>query len=398
MDLSKLSNDGKPNLLTLPRADLQGNTASSFRMMQLPIGWKAEDLADSQFISKPQQQVALVSEAKEMSFLVSNVQSSNCFVLIPPPDETDEEPVAKKAKSSSLRTIPTRLLKPGGSGATFLELRVKVLKVTDLQSALAHAILDRDEENHASPMTIDALAKELQHSKMEIRKGLLAMERAFVTSNESVYLLSEEIQMIVQHAIVSTLAEDCEDYAGRGVHVESCVQAIVERMSPEERFRHDQDVIHYCLRRLAHPKSDANAEIIQLDVPKVAQWVARHLFSLQSTPWDESLFLTRWQSQTPGVGDAYRVSFDMLRGLAVHRGTLWKYLPADQIMTTGGSVEDAFTLLFEWKDCWELDELQPYLDAMVDATAISQGDLVLQYLKVTTETINGSSLKMCRKR
>jgi hypothetical protein len=269
MDLLKLSNDGKPNLLTLPRTDLQGNTASSFRMMQLPVGWKAEDLADSQFISKPQQQVALVSESKEMSFLVSNVQSSNCFVLIPPPDGIDE-PAAKKAKSSSLRTIPTRLLKPGGSGATFLELRVKVLKVTDLQSALAHAVLDRDEENNARPMTIDALAKELQHSKTEIRKGLLAMERAFVTSNESVYLLSEEIQMIVQHAIVSTLAEDCEDYAGRGVHVESCVQAIVERMSPEERFRHDQDVVHYCLGRLAHPKSDANAEIIRLDVSKVS--------------------------------------------------------------------------------------------------------------------------------
>jgi hypothetical protein len=141
----------------------------------------------------------------------------------------------------------------------------------------------------------------------------------------------------------------------------------------------------------------ANVSVFLNHSLQVAQWVARHLFSLQSTPWDESLFLTRWQSQTPGVGDAYRVSFDMLRGLAVHRGTLWKYLPADQIMTSG-SVEDAFGLLFEWKDCWELDELQPYLDAMVDATAISQGDLVLQYLKVTTETINGCSLKMCRKR
>ncbi|GAX09400.1 hypothetical protein FisN_6Lh227 [Fistulifera solaris] len=408
MDLSKLSNDGKPNLLTLPRGDLQGNTTvSSFRMMQLPVGWKAEDLANSRFISKPQQQVALVSEVKEMSFWVSNVQSSNCFVLIPPPLDEPDEFAAKKAKLSSslsssdqsLRTIPTRLLKPGGSGATFLELRVKVLKVADLQSALvnAHAILDREEEN-TPPMTIDALARELQHSRMEIRRGLSAMERAFVTTEtECVWLLSEEIQMIVQQAIVSTLAEaeDCQDYAGRGVHVERCVKAIVERMSPEERFDQDRDVVHYCLRRLADRTSDT--EVIQLDVSKVAKWVARHLFSLQSAPWEESLFMARWQSQTPGVGDTYRVSLEMLRGLAVHRGALWKYLPADQIMTTD-SVEDAFELLFDWKDSWELDELQPYLDAMVDATAISQGDLVLQYLKVTTETSNGCSVKMCRKR
>jgi hypothetical protein len=432
MDLSKLSNDGKPNLLTLPRGDLQvpstNASSSSFRMMQLPAGWKAEDLADSRFISKPQQQVALVSESKEMSFLVSNVQSSNCFVLIPPLDESDE-PAAKKAKTMPpLRTIPTRLLKPGGSGASFLELRLKLLKVTDLQTALvkAHAILDREEEN-AQSMTIDELAMELQHSRMEIRRGLSAMERAFVTEKECVWLLSEEIQMIVQHAIVSTLAEaeECQDYAGRGVHVERCVKAIVERMSPEERFDRDRDVIHYCLRRLADRTSGPNTEIIPLDVSKVkcsvlvgfvklmigvvflnvsmqvAKWVARHLFSLQSAPWEESLLLARWQSQTPGVGDTYRVSLEMLRGLAVHRrkgaDCFWKYLPADQIMTTG-PIEDAFALLFEWKDCWELDELQPYLDAMVDATAISQGDLVLQYLKVTTETINGCSLKMCRKR
>lgn len=58
-------------------------------------------------------------------------------------------------------------------------------------------------------------------------------------------------------------------------------------------------------------------------------------------------------------------------------------------------VEHAFAVLFEWKEGWELDELQPYLDAMVDATATSQSDILLQHLKVTT-TVDG--LKLFQKR
>lgn len=109
----------------------------------------------------------------------------------------------------------------------------------------------------------------------------------------------------------------------------------------------------------------------------------------------------------------------MLRGVAVNSRNaatsdtnsecFWRYLPSDQIMTavanshaesvsTFEHVEKAFGLLFDWKESWTLDELQPYLDAMVDATATSQSDILLQHLKVTTETVNGCSIKVCKKR
>lgn len=243
----------------------------------------------------------MVSEKKETSFLVSNVQSSNCFVLIPPLNDSDEndghdddsstQQVPKKPKLSSgesnenakqtkqLRTVATRLLKPGGSGATFLELRPKLLKVTELQRALvtAKAVLDPyNDEFKASGVTVDDLATELQHSLMEIRRGLLAIEGVFVYQNESgrdsVLLMSEETQLNVQQAIVSTLseAEECHNYADSGVHVERCVNLIVERMSMEERFERDRDVVHYCLLRLAQKMNSKDGEFVKLDVSKVS--------------------------------------------------------------------------------------------------------------------------------
>ena len=134
---------------------------------------------------------------------------------------------------------------------------------------------------------------------------------------------------------------------------------------------------------------------------QVARWVARRLFSLQSSPWEETLLLARWQSQIPGVGDAYQVSTRMLKGLAVvsdgEQERFWKYLPADQILQQG-EPHKAFAALFEWKDKWLLDEMQPYLDVIMDATAVSRDDLLVRYTKLTTEDFQGTTIKLYQKR
>jgi hypothetical protein len=134
---------------------------------------------------------------------------------------------------------------------------------------------------------------------------------------------------------------------------------------------------------------------------QVARWVARRLFSLQSTPWEETLLLARWQSQIPGVGDAYQVSIRMLKGLAVvsdgEQERFWKYLPADQILQQG-EPDKAFEALFEWKEKWLLDEMQPYLDVIMDATAVPRDDLLVRYTKMTTEDYQGTTIKLYQKR
>ena len=124
--------------------------------------------------------------------------------------------------------------------------------------------------------------------------------------------------------------------------------------------------------------------------------------------------MIRWQSELPGVGDAYQVSVDdMLRGLAVHRMNdadgerFWKYMPAELIMCTDDdetamTVEQrtslAFDTLFGWKERWLLGELQPYLDVIVDATSTTQANLLIQYTKVTEEDFNGATVKLYQKR
>ena len=130
--------------------------------------------------------------------------------------------------------------------------------------------------------------------------------------------------------------------------------------------------------------------------------MARRLFSAQSTPWEETLFLARWQSQLPGVGSAYQVSTDMLRGLAVSSSSsegderFWKYMPAEEILKT--EVEEAFETLFSWKDQWLMDELQPYLDAIVDAGEVAQADLLIQFTKVVVEEFKGIPVKYYKRR
>ena len=130
--------------------------------------------------------------------------------------------------------------------------------------------------------------------------------------------------------------------------------------------------------------------------------MARRLFSAQSTPWEETLFLARWQSQLPGVGSSYQVSTDMLRGLAVSSSSsegderFWKYMPAEDILKT--EVEEAFETLFSWKDQWLMDELQPYLDAIVDAGEVTQADLLIQFTKVVVEEFKGIPVKYYKRR
>jgi hypothetical protein len=161
---------------------------------------------------------------------------------------------------------------------------------------------------------------------------------------------------------------------------------------------------------------------------QVAGWAARRLFSIQPAPWEETLFLARWQTQVPGVGDTYNVSTSMLKGLAIQHfqrqsggdedESFWIYLPAAQIMntaTTASNDQDddeartmtqlleertsqSFDTLFEKKAGWLLEELQPYLDAIVDATAISQTDLLAQYTLIETKDVEGFPVKLYHKR
>ena len=276
MDLEKLSKDGTSALMTLPQSDLSGkSTASSFMLLQLPEGWKPQDLKESQFVApNTEKQAVLICNAKHESFYLSNVETSNCLVLVPP-SSTAASP-SKKAKlthgdSSSLTPLPTRLLKPGGSGASFLELRPKKMQLAHLRQALAQTVLDpyNTGETIIQGRSVHELTVELQQSQREILQGIQKVPGVYQLDGGYCWL-SEEVQLTVYEAILSNLAEvdGCQDYAETGIpNVDSFVQQTLQSMSEEEKFEQAQGVIRHCLLQLA---KDGEKEPLRLDVGKVS--------------------------------------------------------------------------------------------------------------------------------
>ncbi|EEC44447.1 predicted protein [Phaeodactylum tricornutum CCAP 1055/1] len=423
LDALLSTRDGQIGLLTLPREDLRvtGDSASSgdttppssFVLLQLPVGWQARDLRDAHFVANRSQQVVLVSEAHHCSFTAHRVETSNVLVLVPPRKTTNhqanaaadandtgaeaeagfalhdtqaadgdtpwkrdtDEPASrewKKAKlaaprdASPLVPVPARLLKPGGIGSSFLELRPTVLARNDLQRALRQALPPNDAEwnpqsysdcRHSDRTrmqrgrTVAQLANYLQTSTQQIRNGLAALPQAFPlphshnNNNNKVHhqttsfvYLSEVVLQDILDAIVATLAEvdDCSDYAQHGVLLHSVlIPEALQRLSPpvttvhtddanlllwQALIRHGVDTLRdeSCSSPHIPSESDTDCEPrTVLTVSKVARLVARRLFQMQTAPWEERRFLARWQSELPGVGHIYAVHVAMLRGLAI---------------------------------------------------------------------------------
>lgn len=334
MDLSNPPDDSKIALLTIPRSDLQ--TESSLAspapskpmiLLQLPPRWSVSDLQSAHFVaSTPSQHLACVVESKHCSFTVHNVETSNTLVMLPHPKSLQREAIheTKRCKvtelGKTLTVLPAHLLTKGGSGASFLELRVKTLNYVDLLSALDGCVLnpystasgeadDPDSQMSStsdlstSPMTTNSsatietvgrsildLAASLQCSKHEIEKGLRMIQAyALPRTDPSQYcLISDEAFQECNSTIVSTLAEaeGCDDYAGTGITINDFVKEAMERMNENDRFDDVDSVIRHCLQLLrikSHTSSSncyRDTQIIQLDVSKV--WHCRTTRSITS--------------------------------------------------------------------------------------------------------------------
>jgi len=496
MDFEALSQKGKISLLTLPKTDLvpdakknrrgeggeSSKSASSFAdgktggqakakdetlptssqsqlvLLQLPTGWTPNDIKGSRFVAAPSSSsssskqhasaASLVVESKRQSFDVHRVETSNVLVLVPPlPSDGGNSSTTSNKRykvtedGKTLVPTPARLLsKAGVSGASFLELRNKVLSMQHLMTALSRCVFDPyrnddDDDNHnskpspsggVSGRTVESLARELQVTEYETRKALQRI-RAFPwprgddpASSPSYGLLAEEAKLMCYDAILWTLSEvdEYEDYAfgESGVDADGVVAGAVQRMSDDERFDGVEHVVRYCLDTLssdvgrlfadASTSNGANSSAsqrLQLDLREVAVCVARRLFHKQGAPWEEDLFMSRWQSELPGTGSAYQVDPSMLRGVAVDirrpavvgtgdegtEETFWKYLPVESLPIDPSA---GFCALFSTKEKWMLDDLVPYLNRWGDETIHS--DMLLRFTKVVTEERDGVTFKM----
>jgi len=383
--------ENRVSLLTIPRTDLDSsapanNDSAACLLLQLPPGWKPSDLKGARFVGasadqhQHQQQAALVVESKQCSFSCFTVETSNAFIMVPPPAVDDDASNNNNNNNNNKRSkvrddgkllaaVPARLLTAGGSGASFLELRPKELRRSDLRAALllrdngagvwdpydaAAAAADADDTNNKHTtqqkgQTLDELAARLQVSTAQIRKGLARLPNALrrqrrsasgtAAADQQYYyvLVSEEPLQECYAAIVAALTEvdDFSDYAAAdGIAVRGMVEKALYRMSHETSFVDADHVILHCLRQLAASRNNSSSSTdddydydndtnqhdarIRLDVGKVAVCVAHRLFQKEpSSAMDVTAFFDAWQSELPGVGPRYQVHPDMLLGVAV---------------------------------------------------------------------------------
>ena len=459
--LEELSTKGAISLLTLPRSDVaSASDQDSLLLLQLPLGWSAADLKGAKFVipassdnSQQRKQAALVSDHKQTSFQVQRVETSNTLIMVPPRSassadtakQTPESPSSKRAKS--ICPVPSRLLTRGGAGASFLELRPKSISKATVQQLFydqKHTFNPLDHETHTnddkeSPcasihgVSISSLALQLQVSESQVAQAMMLSPTQPPpitslcyyplpdTSPTAYAILSEEAYLEAYQAIVAALAETAElaDYA-QGISASRLIQSALDcfQMYSDDAKTTRGGGIHclpggirglvsFCVRRLArvhdNPAADSlytvDEDFILLDVPKVAAIVARQLFQRQKSPWEESLFMARWQAELPGVGQDYTVEPCMLKGVAIrianhdeeNSETYWKYLPADAVSLDAAT---GFAAIFAIKETWRLEELEPYLDYWADAAGCAHGDLLLMFTRAITQESNGDSIKL----
>ncbi|CAB9502597.1 Uncharacterized conserved protein (DUF2036) [Seminavis robusta] len=397
-----------------------------------------------------EKRVALVVESKTKSFLVNRLETSNVLVLVAPQQQqqqstssTDaskendttntttctttsaEEPALKKAKMSNsskklaLVPVATRLLTPGvASGSSFLELRDMTITAKQLTPLLEHDVFDPYYTSRTSNpyykqskgRTLESLALELQCSTGQVRE-VLAQLHGFPFPNHNTNIdeyqyghLSEEALQDALAAIVATLAEE-EQFClndTTSISVEEFVTCVAERIPEEESYPELNHVLHYAMNRLVihNNKQKKQSSLlvtdthVSFDPKQIAICVAHRLFQSQTKPWKQDTLLLKWQSQVPGVGSQYNVDLGMLRGVAVctveeddtTNTPLWTYLPAQQLSR---DPEKRFAALFQVRAKWELDDLQPYIDALVQELEVSQAELLLQYTSSSMDEVTG---------
>jgi Sister chromatid cohesion protein Dcc1 len=349
MDLSNPPDENEVSLLTIPRSDLFGSaggassssssTTPRIVLLKLPPQWTVDDLQRAHFVAPPtlSSQVACVVESKQCSFSVHRVETSNALVMVPPPppsplpDDNENEPMTKKCKlgdptlstasGKTLTVVPTRLLKAGGSGACFLELRPKPLSRIDLLSQLQGYLLnpyaiaqtttdctipylvhasadattttnntcetagsellersmDDSDDEATTPFvgrTVADLSAALQCSTFEVQTALEQIQAYALprTTPRQYGRLAEEALAECYLAIVSTLAEEdgWDQYASApGIVVREFVAQAVQRLGTQERFIDADEVIRHCLQQLRTDGPNRESDTLCLDVSKV---------------------------------------------------------------------------------------------------------------------------------
>lgn len=258
-------------------------SSSEFLLLELPKNWSASDLVSNEgstsdtnayFIANARgQQAALVNERLGESYDLHRVETSNAWIMVPPEEQERKRKASdmeEDDRSPPVNRRTVRLLKKGGSGASFLEARPRELSTRDVVQALhGHEYNPYNTSKEQLPLgrSIQELAHALQISKSQTLGLLKELEAFQLPDTHNYVLLSEEALQEAQEAIVSTLVEleECHDYL-KGINADFIVREALERIEKEEHFEHIETVLRHALTKFQ--KGEEN-DLVFLDAEKV---------------------------------------------------------------------------------------------------------------------------------
>lgn len=284
METLQPKNENKVSLLSIPASDLDASTPNEMLLLQLPPNLSVDDLHSAVFSARPGQPASLVT-SHQSSFALQRVETSNAFIMVAPTPSSArvDDRCTKRSKVTDtdklLTVVPARLLKTGGSGASFLELRKKKLRKVDLWNALKEYVWDPYNSDRNTPTTrIDGkggrtvadMAIDLQFSEAEILHRLDDVPSALAfptaeTTDTRYMLVAEEPMQECYAAILATLAELAIDYATEPLP-ENFAAETTDRFT--ENFDGAEILVGHCLRALQNKKRSSRSALY-LDVAKV---------------------------------------------------------------------------------------------------------------------------------
>lgn len=328
----------------------------------------------------------LVSEEKGITFDLVKVETSNAYVLVK--DESNDEAANANASDEEKGgNTEARLLRE--KNTFFLEcLESKVNLESEIQLILREYVYPTVKEG----ISVNELSSKLMHSKKQIQDTLdktnaFKFQSAETNSEGCSYgILSEETEREVWFVIQGVLAEwsGGADYAGKGVDLSQMVKEVLNRDDDEDHSYGtllEESVVRHCLEKCSVEVIDGCAK---LSVDYIARILAHYIFNLQTAPWEQKKFIETWHNLMPGVGGMYEPKLDVLQGISVTVSEVspmetnesaqvlvdekepvlyQKYFPIQSLPTTQ---EGRFKALFKERKRWKFDDLEPYLEDLVE--------------------------------
>ena len=306
------------------------------------------------------------------SFDLTNVKSSNAFVLLPPTAEPTsgkrkggEDPFAGIHDTAKLQKTHNCVV----PSSSHYELSARTISLPTLSTILNKTQYtgQANEQNSKleKRMTIDMLAVELQCSINEVVNGVRMIGGLILGENDGVTIVSEELRGEVFGevlAVISELDMDLEKVVIRDV-----ISGVRGDVSLEK------EIIEHMLKLYAVDIEDLEASkscsFVKLDPKKIAIFKASKILSSTSKKsYPLASFMSQWKFELPHQMTNYKLTDALLSKISlrefdkkVNDYTL-VYYPSSSLPIAPAQRIGA---LFDRRGIWNKAELIPFLEDLI---------------------------------